>query len=149
MYKSYKIKNFIDLSLEEHKQILKWRNSTYVSQWMLHKHIFLNEHLKFVENLKNSNKLYFLVEDIGVIYFTIKNNYIEVGLYKNPNKQKVGKKLLEIGLNEAFKYKDKIILHVLEKNKKAINLYKKFGFKIVNKKDNLLKMKLTTIDKKI
>ena len=102
MYQNYKIKNFLDLSLEEHKTILNWRNNKSISKWMIKKQISLKEHLSFIENLKNSNKRYFLLEDIGVVYFTIYKDFIEIGLYKNPNKQKVGKKLLEFAINYAF-----------------------------------------------
>jgi UDP-4-amino-4,6-dideoxy-N-acetyl-beta-L-altrosamine N-acetyltransferase len=51
---------------------------------------------------------------------------------------------LEFALNYAFEIlkAKKIVLFVYENNKKAINLYKKFGFKIVEKKDDLIKMEL-------
>ncbi len=109
--------------------------------------ISLKEHLDFIQNL-DKNKVYLKIDDVGIVNFKIFNNYVEFGIHKNPNKQKVGNKLLEIGLKEAFKYKDKIILYVFENNIKAINLYKKFGFKIIDKKDNLLKMELINANRK-
>jgi len=138
------VKNFIDLSLDEHKKILKWRNSEYVSKWMINKHISLDEHLNFVKSLKNSNKLYFLVDDIGVIYFILKDDYAEIGLYKNPDKNRVGKILMKKIIDYGFNYLklDKLILYVFENNKKAISLYEKFGFKKIDKRENIIKMEL-------
>ena len=51
---------------------------------------------------------------------------------------------MEFALKYAFEVlkTKKIVLFVYENNKKAINLYKKFGFKTVDKKDNLIKMEL-------
>jgi aminopeptidase-like protein len=83
--------------------------------------------------------------DIGVIDFTnIRNEKAEIGLYKNPSKQKVGFKLMSEIINYGFnelKLK-KLILYVYENNKRAINLYKKFNFKEVDKKNDLIKMEL-------
>ena len=145
MYKNYKMKNFVDLDEYEKKEILKWRNHLDISKYMLSKNISLKEHLKFIESLKQNNKKqYFLVKDIGVIYFTIYKNYVEIGLYKNPAKTKVGKILLNEAINYAFNNLNakKIVLYVFEDNTKAINLYKKFGFIETNKKDNIIKMEL-------
>ena len=138
------MKNFIDLSLDEHKKILKWRNSEYVSKWMINKHISLDEHLNFVKSLKNSNKLYFLVDDIGVIYFILKDDYAEIGLYKNPDKNRVGKILMKKIIDYGFNHLklDKLILYVFEDNKKAISLYEKFGFQQIDKRENIIKMEL-------
>ena len=142
------IKKFQDLNLQEQKEILEWRNHKDIRKWMYNKNkISLKEHLDFIQNL-DKNKVYLKIDDVGIVNFKIFNNYVEFGIHKNPNKQKVGNKLLEIGLKEAFKYKDKIILYVFENNIKAINLYKKFGFKIIDKKDNLLKMELINANRK-
>jgi len=136
------IKKFQDLSLEEKKEVLEWRNSDFVRQFMYDKNkISLQNHLKFIDNL-DEKKIYLKVADLGVVNFKIFDKYVEFGIHKNPYKQKVGSKLLEIGINEAFKYQNKIILYVYEDNIKAINLYKKFGFIEVDKKDNLIKMEL-------
>jgi UDP-4-amino-4,6-dideoxy-N-acetyl-beta-L-altrosamine N-acetyltransferase len=145
MCKNYKIKNFINLSYEDKIKVLIWRNHLETSKWMIKKFISIKEHLNFINSLKKiQNKKYFLLDDIGVVYFIIKDNLVEIGLYKNPNKKKVGTKLMEFALNYAFEIlkAKKIVLFVYENNKKAINLYKKFGFKTVDKKDNLIKMEL-------
>jgi len=147
-----KITNFINLNIEEKKMILNWRNHPDIARYMITKHISLKEHLQFIENLKkNLNKKYFLIEDIGVIYFTIFKNYAEIGLYKNPQKKGVGKILMEKLIDYGFNKLNltKLILYVYEDNLKAINLYKKFGFTETDKKDNLIKMELKNANRKI
>jgi UDP-4-amino-4,6-dideoxy-N-acetyl-beta-L-altrosamine N-acetyltransferase len=94
MCENYKIKNFINLSYEDKIKVLIWRNHLETSKWMRKKFISIKEHLNFINSLKKiQNKKYFLLDDIGVVYFIIKDNLVEIGLYKNPNKQKVGTKL--------------------------------------------------------
>jgi UDP-4-amino-4,6-dideoxy-N-acetyl-beta-L-altrosamine N-acetyltransferase len=107
--------------------------------------IALDEHLKFIENLENSNKIYIKAGDLGVVNFTLENGYAEFGIHKNPEKKGAGKKLTEFGISYAFKELkiSKIILYVFEDNIKAINLYKKYGFKQTDKKNNLIKMELS------
>ena len=143
------IKKFQDLNLQEQKEVLEWRNHEDIRKWMYNKNkISLDEHLNFIKNL-DKYRIYLKIGDLGVVNFKIFDKYVEFGIHKNPNKQKVGNKLLEIGINEAFKYKDKIILYVFEDNVKAINLYKKLGFTEVDKKDNLIKMELQNENRKI
>jgi UDP-4-amino-4,6-dideoxy-N-acetyl-beta-L-altrosamine N-acetyltransferase len=146
-----KYTKFQDLSLEEKKEVLEWRNHPEIRKWMLNKEkINFDEHLKFIENLEKSDKIYIKVGDFGVVNFTLKNGYVEFGLHKNPAKKGVGRKLMEFGINYAFdKLKvSKIILYVYENNKKAVNLYKRFGFKQTDKKDNLIKMELSYENRK-
>ncbi len=140
------MKEFTKLSYEEKLMILEWRNHSNISQFMINKKVNLNEHLNFIDSLKtNKSKKYFLVDDIGVIYFSnITNEKTDIGLYKNPDKKKVGSKLMNEIINYGFneiKLK-KLILYVYENNIKAINLYKKFSFKEVDKKENIIKMEL-------
>jgi UDP-4-amino-4,6-dideoxy-N-acetyl-beta-L-altrosamine N-acetyltransferase len=147
------VKNFINLSETEKKEVLKWRNHPEIRKWMYDKNeISLGKHLEFIEKLKKDNsKLYFKIDDLGVINFRIKNNFAEIGLHKNPNKKNVGnilmKKIIEYGFNELDL--EKLILYVYENNSKAINLYKKFNFKEIDKKDNLIKMELKNENRKI
>ncbi len=142
-----KLTKFQDLSLEEKKEVLKWRNHPEIRKWMLDKkEISLENHLKFIQNLPE-NRIYLKVGDLGVINFKIINDMAELGLHKNPAKTKVGKILLNEAINYAFNNLNikKIILYVLEDNIKAINLYKKFGFKEIDKKDNIIKMELRNL----
>ena len=128
------MKNFIDLSYDEKLMVLKWRNDIRIRKKMHSSSIIsLDNHLNFINNLSNDKeKKYFLIDDIGVIYFTnIKNNTAELGLYSNPEKYRVGKILLEEIL--SFDY-DCFYLEVMEDNKKAIDLYTKYKFKKTDQK---------------
>ncbi len=139
-----RLKRFQNLSFEEKKEVLDWRNHSEIRKWMYDKNeISLQKHLNFIENMPK-NRIYLKVDDLGVINFKILNDKVELGIHKNPNKQKVGKILLDIAIKYAFdelKTK-KITLYVFEDNIKAINLYKKFNFIEVDKKDNIIKMEL-------
>ena len=47
--------NFINLSLDERKMILEWRNSPNIKKYMYTQdNISLENHLKFINTLKNS-----------------------------------------------------------------------------------------------
>ena len=137
--------NFINASLEEKKMILEWRNNPNIRKWMYNqKEISLDSHLSFIELLKTlKDKIYFLVkmdkEYIGVIYFNNidyqdKSTYF--GLYSNPKITGVGKILLKNIIDYAFNTlcMNTLKLEVFETNKKALNLYKKFNFKEIEKK---------------
>ena len=146
-----KLKKFQDLSIEEKKEVLNWRNHPEIRKWMLNQEeISLKNHLKFINNL-DENRIYLKADDLGVINFKVFKNYIELGIHKNPNKQKVGSKLLKTAIDYAFEElkAKKIILYVFENNIKAINLYKKFGFKEINKQKDIIKMELRNENRKI
>jgi len=136
--------NFIDLTLEEKKMILEWRNDPKIRKWMYNqKEITLKEHLNFIESLHSSkDKLYFLVKKenifIGVIDFTQlhKNESAHMGIYANPNRRGNGIILLNEIIQYAF-YKlnlQKIYSEVFSQNDKAYALYKKINFKNISKK---------------
>jgi len=117
---------------------------------MLNKKVIsLENHLKFVENL-DKNRIYLKIDDLGVINFKISKDYVELGLHKNPYKNRVGSKLLETAIEYAFEElkAKKIILYVFENNIKAISLYKKFGFNEVDKQKNIIKMELKKLKMK-
>lgn len=142
MEQNIEIKRFQDLNLDEKIEVLNWRNSKIVREFMFNKKIIsLEEHLNFINHLDNS-KIYLKIGDLGVVNFKLFPFYVEFGIHKNPSYKKVGSILLNIGLKEAFKYRKIVILYVFENNLKAIHLYKKFGFNIVDKHKNLLKMEL-------
>ena len=141
-----KYKKFQDLSLEEKKEVLNWRNHPDIRRWMYNTdEIPLENHLKFIDSLSEKNdKIYLKVNDLGVVNFSVHKSYVELGIHKNPAKKGVGKRLLKFAIDYAFNELNtkKIILYVFEDNMKAINLYKSFGFKETDKKDNLIKMEL-------
>lgn len=72
----------------------------------------------------------------GYIRFVNKNNYVLIGLGLKPSLcgQGLGKVVMELLKNECkSRYNNKkIILEVRSFNKRAINCYKKAGFKIVD-----------------
>ena len=137
--------NFTDLTLEEKKMILSWRNNDKVKQWMYNTDdISIENHLNFIESLKNTtNKLYFLVKEndiyLGVIDFTnISEKNCDFGLYANIDLKGVGVKLLDTICDYTFNTLNIKYLNgeVFKENIKAISLYRKFKFKFkeINKK---------------
>src|SRR3990167_2731780 len=133
--------NFIDLTLEEKKMILSWRNHPSIKQWMYNSDdILLENHLNFIETLKScADKLYFLVklddDYIGVIDFTNidkESKSSEFGLYANIELKGMGKVLLNSICEYGFHALN--INKLIAKNEKAINLYKKFNFKDITRK---------------
>jgi UDP-4-amino-4,6-dideoxy-N-acetyl-beta-L-altrosamine N-acetyltransferase len=137
--------NFTDLTLEEKKMILSWRNHPTIKQWMYnYDDILLQNHLNFIETLIDcTDRFYFLVKRdddyIGVIDFTNidkKSKSSEFGLYSNIELKGMGNLLLnsicEYGFN-TLKL-DRLIAEAFIENEKAIFLYRSFNFKEVGKK---------------
>jgi len=139
--------NFINLTLEEKKMILSWRNHQKVKQWMYNTDdISIENHLKFIESLKDTReKLYFLVkqdkEYIGVIDFyniNYSTKVTEFGLYSNVNCKiaGIGRILEKASIDFIFDTLklNTLKLEVFSDNIKVINLHKKFKFKEVDKR---------------
>lgn len=158
--KEIKLINFTDLSNDEKKIILEWRNNPNIKKWMYTQDdINLESHLNFIDSLKNSkDKLYFLVKKdniyIGVIDFTqIKpNESLHMGIYTNPDLKGYGKILLETIIYFSFEILkvEKIFSEVYFENERAFSLYKIYGFKeysykILNDK-KVICMELNNID---
>jgi len=136
------LKNFISLSNEEMEIIRRIRNHPEVKKWMFSDHeITEKEHQKFIKSLKKDKQnLYFLVlQDnlyLGVISLNridFKNRHAFLGLYKNPEKKIknagliIGKTLFKLAFEHLKLHTLK--LEVLENNERAINFFKKLGFK--------------------
>lgn len=149
--------NFTDLSLNEKKMLLEWRNHPKIRRWMFTRDkIELTNHLNYIESLKKKqDRLYFLVKKeekpIGVIDFTNideKNKTTEFGIYTNPDLKGIGNLLMKSIIDYAFGILkiNTLISAVFKDNIPAINLYQKYNFKeIVNKKvhnDNVIYMEL-------
>ncbi|QOG12151.1 UDP-4-amino-4,6-dideoxy-N-acetyl-beta-L-altrosamine N-acetyltransferase [Arcobacter sp. FWKO B] len=137
--------NFTELTNEEQIMVLNWRNDPLIKEWMYNKNnISIEEHLNFIESLKNSkDKLYFLVKNkvdfLGVVDFTnISTKNVFFGLYANPNSKipGIGRLLDEICINYAFNtlHADILSLEVYSDNLKTINLHKKYKFQEVGRK---------------
>lgn len=125
------LKDFIHLTQEEIKLVLKWRNDKSIAKFMKTQNISLEEHLNFLSSLKtNETKKYFLVYDdenvIGVIDFiNITKLSCEFGLYGI--KKGVGELLMQEVKNYAFNVLKVQTLNacVFKENTKALNLYLK------------------------
>ena len=105
--------NFVDLTLEEKKMVLAWRNHESIKKWMLDVgNITLKNHLKFISSLSMSKtKEYMVVKKdanyIGVVDFTdidFTKRCADIGLYANPLEKikGAGSLLLEAGMKYAF-----------------------------------------------
>jgi len=137
--------NFINLSLEEKKMILEWRNHKDIRKWMHNRNIIgLDEHLSYIDTLASKkDRLYFMVkyigEVIGVIDFTnidYINSNTDFGIYSKPNSRGFGKILMSTIIYYAF-YNlkiDRLIAEFFTENSKAISLYKKFNFRQIDTK---------------
>ncbi|ELB9335823.1 UDP-4-amino-4,6-dideoxy-N-acetyl-beta-L-altrosamine N-acetyltransferase [Campylobacter upsaliensis] len=138
------LRNFISLNENELKELLKWRNS--VGNFMKTQNISLKEHLNFVKSLKNdASRRYFVVfkggQSIGVIHlFNISLQTCEFGLYAKPNLRGVGQLLMNEVLNYAFDTLKVQILKacVFKTNERALTLYLKNDFKIINEDEIML-----------
>ncbi|MBL0703300.1 MAG: UDP-4-amino-4,6-dideoxy-N-acetyl-beta-L-altrosamine N-acetyltransferase [Sulfurospirillum sp.] len=133
--------DFTDMTLEEKKMVLEWRNDIGIKKWMYNTDdIKLQNHFDYIESLAGlHNKQYLLVKKdnnyIGVICFT-KINYMdkvtEFGLYANPFKKMlgVGRILEELSIKYIFDILklNRIKLEVFSNNLKVINLHKKYNF---------------------
>ncbi|MBX1886668.1 UDP-4-amino-4,6-dideoxy-N-acetyl-beta-L-altrosamine N-acetyltransferase, partial [Campylobacter peloridis] len=103
---SLKFKDFINLNDYEKDFVLRWRNDEKIAKFMKNTNIELDEHLNFINKLKQDNtKKYFLVfendEPIGVIDFiNINKISCEFGLYGI--KKGVGDLLMEEIKKYAF-----------------------------------------------
>ncbi|MEN4044791.1 UDP-2,4-diacetamido-2,4,6-trideoxy-beta-L-altropyranose hydrolase [Sulfurimonas sp. NWX367] len=149
---SVKLVNFTDLSLDEKKMVLEWRNDDTIKKWMFNTDpINLKAHLSYIDLLSSKeDKIYFLVKQdtsfLGVVNFTeITTLTANIGLYTNPKLKGVGSILMNEILNYGFEILKvkKLISEVFEENKKAIKLYVKFGFITVKRRENICIMELT------
>ncbi|MBE0499776.1 MAG: UDP-2,4-diacetamido-2,4,6-trideoxy-beta-L-altropyranose hydrolase [Campylobacterales bacterium] len=149
------ILNFTDLSLDDKKIVLKWRNHPSIKKWMFTQdEIGLTDHLSFIDSLKKRiDKVYFLVKKdsipIGVIDFTdIDKKSAEFGIYANPNLKGVGRLLMRAIIDYAFNVLKigTLKAEVLKDNLHAIKLYKEYNFAETNTKNadtnNLVHMEL-------
>lgn len=98
---------------------------------------------------KEGNYYYLKLEKIGYIEYQIKYEVLDItDLFIEENKRRKG--YASSFIKELEKEKiDKIMLEVKEDNIKAINLYKKHGFKIINVRKKYYRHKDALIMEKI
>ena len=141
--------NFTDLTDEQILMVLCWRNDERVAKYMKNKSVSEQEHRNFISNLKNDEtKRYFLVKEdsdyISVIDFVdIAADSCEFGIYANPELKgkilmqtiaKYAAKTLKVGELKSCVYNE---------NEKAIALYRKFGFEIYGRDEQMSYMSLS------
>ncbi|WP_161594703.1 UDP-4-amino-4,6-dideoxy-N-acetyl-beta-L-altrosamine N-acetyltransferase [Helicobacter sp. MIT 11-5569] len=151
--KDIELVNFENLNDLQKQLVFEWRNDANISKFMRTKNIVKEEHLHFIESLREStDKKYFLLlkneEPLGVIYFTnITKDSCEFGLYSNPNLKGVGYLLLQQIKLYAFNTLGVLRLHAcaFNHNTKAIALYTKFGFCLTKKDTTMSYFELSEI----
>ena len=141
---SYRYKNYVNLSEDEAKMVLDWRNNPEISKWMVTSgKISYESHTSFIDALKNRNDaFYWLVykENSPYASFNITKldydkNSVEVGYYLNPI-------FLNSGEGLVFHFNYKLFLYnvlgveVIEGNvqwgnTRALQLSLFFGAKII------------------
>jgi UDP-4-amino-4,6-dideoxy-N-acetyl-beta-L-altrosamine N-acetyltransferase len=142
-----KFKDYKDLSVEEHKKLLKIRNKDNVLKASRsNKKIELKEHLEWVKNLPESKK-YFAVfvndEIIGGVNYTFEDKkVIDWGIFFDNNAY-FSMVATYFFIEEMFKRFDVIYSEVKKDNLKALRFNKFFGIEIYDENDNFYKLKLS------
>ncbi|QWK19042.1 MAG: UDP-4-amino-4,6-dideoxy-N-acetyl-beta-L-altrosamine N-acetyltransferase [Hydrogenobacter thermophilus] len=136
------LRNFINLNPDELELVRTWRNHPEVRKWMYNdQEISKEEHFRFVERLKEDSKnfYYLAVKDnaymgvVNLVRADLRNRNAYFGIYANPENRIqgtgfiLGKALLKLAFEIALLHT--LRLEVLENNIKALNLYRKLGFK--------------------
>lgn len=135
--------NFPDLNDEEKRMVLEWRNHPDVRRWMFNNSpIHYQDHLHFIESLeKNRESIYMLVKEkkrpIGVINLTKidrKKGNAHIGIYGNPFLHGKGGLLMATLVQYAYGKLSlkKLIAEVFIENDRALRLYSRYGFKIID-----------------
>lgn len=102
----YTFRNFISLTEEEKIKVWNWRNEESIRRFMYNKELIpFENHLKFLEGLKNREDVYYWLverdgEIVGVTNLTsvdLQQSRAELGYYMVPEMQKKG-----IGIDFAY-----------------------------------------------
>lgn len=139
MAASFVFKNYVDLTTDEAIEVLKCRNDIEVRKWMTStEEIPLENHLKFIESLKTSEKnfywaVYLKDKFLGGFSIVEMDDYrASSGIFLNPQYIGTG-----IGIQIAIISGDFVFLHlgmkslysvVQKNNKNAIQLNKYLGY---------------------
>ncbi len=161
--KEIKFENILKVNDEIKEKVRQWRNKEEIRKHMLNQHIITKEeHLNWIESLKNRNDWKFWVVfvdeiPIGSVYLQnmdFKNLTSEWGFYIGEDDYRgkgLGKyilfKLLEFYFEE-MKF-EVLFTKVISNNIAALNIYRKFKFKMINDfLDNQRKVVLLKFTKK-
>lgn len=134
--------SYVDLNFNDQAFALKMRNDISVKRWMYsQQEISQKEHRDFIKKLNgNQETLYFLVKLQGTIVGSINfsnivpNDSLDFGLFTNPYTELKGAgRILESAGNYYAHIKlgiKKVKLEVFSENTRAINFYKKCGYRL-------------------
>ncbi len=144
--KEIKFENILKVNDEIKERVRQWRNKEEIRKYMLNQHIITKkEHLNWIESLKNKNDWKFWVVffnniPIGSVYLqNMDYNKLtsEWGFYIGEDDfigKGLGKyilfKLLEFYFEE-MKF-EVLFTKVISNNIAALNIYRKFKFKMIN-----------------
>lgn len=134
---SLKLINFINLSREEKKMVLEWRNSPRVRRWMFNSSpITEDEHFAFIERLKKDGRNFYWMaerngEPCGVVSFQgmdRRRKTASIGIYSV--KKGSGRFMMQglIDLRKDMKGMDVLQAEVLSDNVRAREFFRSFGF---------------------
>ena len=135
--KMYEVVNYLDCSIEQHREILALRNSEEIRKWMVNPDVIKEEdHFRFVEGLRgNENRYYYAIYKDGALMGTYNltnegDGVWERGIIANPSTQ---------GTGETEKWEHQIIHNlpnvikalsakVKPDNLKSIRYHEKLGY---------------------
>lgn len=147
------LQNYTHLPKKIKEKLRFYRNHPQVKKYLYTKHyISKQEHKKFIQKLKKTNKKsYFCVsygsQILGSVNFFTSNKTVNFGFYANPYSyiNGLGRILEQIIIYYSFNilYCTHIYLEAFKENQQIINLHKKFGFKELQDNDQkIIKMEL-------
>ncbi len=136
--------DYVNLSVDDKVLALNMRNHPQIKKWMYNQNdISKASHFDFIKSLKNNeNRCYFLVKQkenvIGSINFSQidLNSSVEFGLYTNPFVSLKGAGSILVAAASYYACAElganKLKLEVFSNNERAIDFYKKCGFKLID-----------------
>ncbi len=149
----YKILNYIDCNIEQHREILRMRNLDAIRKWMVNQELISeDDHLNFVNGLRNQTdrKYYAVYKDdilVGTYNLTKKSEGVwERGIIANPIMQGKGEteKWERQILNSLSKEGISTInAKVKQDNLRSIRYHIKLGFRETNSDNEYIHFKLT------
>ena len=149
----YKMLNYIDCSIEQHREILRLRNHDAVREWMVNQEkISEDDHLNFVNGLRNrtDKKYYAVYKDdvlVGTYNLTQESEGVwERGIIANPKMQ--GKRETEKWEQQILNSLSKegistVTAKVKHDNLRSIRYHMKMGFRETNRDNEYIYFKLT------
>lgn len=149
----YKVINYIDCSIEQHREILRLRNLDIIRKWMVNQEIISeDDHLNFVNGLRNrtERKFFAVYKDdvlLGTYNLTQESEGVwERGIIANPIIQGKGetekweRQILNSLSKEGI---STVTAKVKHDNLRSIRYHMKIGFRETNRDNEYIHFKLT------